>query len=238
MSFRGSGGAGARPRRRHGQPRMGFHQRSRFSGRERSILTILGKIPAGPVSWRHGYRASWARRDAVAALTVALFTIPQAMAYALIAGMPPAAGIWAAVVASILGAVFGSSEFLINGPTNAMSVLLAANAGLFAAHGDPVASIVLVTVMIGLIQLGAAALRLGRFTRFVAEPVLTGFTAGAGVYIAVNQLPALLGLSKASMTATIAGWQPPSDVVFDMLRTMLSLARMNPVALAVGAATF
>ncbi|HTF33076.1 MAG TPA: SulP family inorganic anion transporter [Myxococcota bacterium] len=199
---------------------------------------MLGKTPAGPASWRHGYCAAWARRDAVAALTVALFTIPQAMAYALIAGMPPAAGIWAAVVASILGAAFGSSEFLVNGPTNAMSVLLAANAGLFAAHGDPVASIVLVTAMIGLIQLGAAALRLGRFTRFVAEPVLTGFTAGAGLYIAINQLPALLGLSRANMTTTIAGWQPPSDVVFDMLRTMLSLSRMNPVALALGAATF
>jgi len=198
----------------------------------------MNTLPTGPFAWRHGYRVSWARRDAVAALTVALFTIPQAMAYALIAGMPPAAGIWAAVVASILGAAFGSSEFLVNGPTNAMSVLLAANAGLFAAQGDPVASIVLVTAMIGVIQLGAAVLRLGRFTRFVSEPVLTGFTAGAGVYIAINQLPPLLGLSRASMTPTIGGWHPPSDVIFDILRTALSLAHMNPVALAVGTATF
>jgi SulP family sulfate permease len=198
----------------------------------------MNAIPTGPFAWRHGYRVSWARRDAVAALTVALFTIPQAMAYALIAGMPPAAGIWAAVVASILGAALGSSEFLVNGPTNAMSVLLAANAGLFAAQGDPVASIVLVTAMIGVIQLGAALLRLGRFTRFVSEPVLTGFTAGAGVYIAINQLPALLGLSRASMTPTIGGWHPPSDVVFDILRTVLSLAHMNLVALVVGTATF
>jgi SulP family sulfate permease len=195
-------------------------------------------MPVGPVSWRQGYPAAWARRDAIAAVTVALFTIPQAMAYALIAGMPPAAGIWAAVVASILGSAFGSSEFLVNGPTNAMSVLLAANVGLFAAHGDPIGSIVLVTAMIGVIQLGAAALRLGRFTRFVAEPVLTGFTAGAGVYIAVNQLPAFLGLSRANMATTIAGWHPPSNVVFDLVRALLSLAHINPVAIAVGAATF
>ena len=66
-------------------------------------------------------------------MTIALFTVPQAMAYALIAGFPPAGGIATAVVASILGAAFGSSEFLINGPTNAISVMSAANAALFAA---------------------------------------------------------------------------------------------------------
>jgi len=185
-----------------------------------------------------GYDAGLARRDAIAALTVALFTIPQAMAYALIAGMPPSAGIWAAVAASILGAVFGSSEFLVNGPTNAMSVLLAANASRFAAHGDPVAMIVLVTAMIGAIQLLAAALRLGRFTRFVSEPVLIGFTAGAGIYIATNQLPALLGLGRASMVQSFAGWQPPSNVIFDFARALLSIGRANPVAVATGGATF
>src|SRR5690348_8435544 len=88
------------------------------------------------------YRAEHLRADFVAGLTVALFTIPQGMAYALIAGFPPAAGIATAVAASILGAAFGSSEFLVNGPTNAISVMLAANAALFAAQGDPVAAIV------------------------------------------------------------------------------------------------
>jgi SulP family sulfate permease len=62
------------------------------------------------------YQSGYIRRDLMAALTVALFTIPQGMAYALIAGFPPAAGITTSVVASILGAAFGSSEFLINGP--------------------------------------------------------------------------------------------------------------------------
>ena len=185
-----------------------------------------------------GYDAGLARRDAIAALTVALFTIPQVMAYALIAGMPPAAGIWAAVAASILGAAFGSSEFLVNGPTNAMSVLLAANASRFAGHGDPVAMIVLVTALIGAIQLLAAALRLGRFTRFVSEPVLIGFTAGAGIYIATNQLPALLGLGRATMVQSLAGWQPPSNVIFDLARALLSIGNANPVAFATGGATF
>ena len=184
-----------------------------------------------------GYDARFARRDGIAALTVALFTVPQAMAYALIAGMPPVAGIWSAVVASILGAAFGSSEFLVNGPTNAMSVLLAANASRFAAGGNPVAMIVLVTATIGAIQLAAALLRLGRFTRFVSEAVLTGFTAGAGIYIAINQLPALLGLSKGTLVQTFAGWRPPSNVLFDFARVVLSLDRVNLVAFAVGGGT-
>src|SRR3954466_5940797 len=80
------------------------------------------------------YRFADFRPDFVAGLTTALFAIPQAMAYALIAGFPPGAGVAHAVVASILGAAFCSSEFLINGPTNALSVMLAGNAALFAAH--------------------------------------------------------------------------------------------------------
>jgi sulfate permease, SulP family len=184
------------------------------------------------------YGAEAARRDAVAALTVALFTIPQAMAYALIAGMPPAAGIWAAVAASILGAAFGSSEFLVDGPTNAMSVLLAANFALFASGGDPVAMIVVVTLLMGALQLAAAALRLGGFARFVSEPVLTGFTAGAGIYIAVNQLPPLLGLDRALLPRTVGGFALPANCVFDLLRALAGAGRTNLVALGVGAGTF
>lgn len=180
-----------------------------------------------------GYRAGAARHDLIAGLTVALFTIPQAMAYAIIAGIPPAAGIFGAAVASILGAAFGSSEFLVNGPTNALSVMLAATAALMTRSDR----IVVLTLMIGAVQLAAAALRLGRFTRLVSQPVLTGFTAGAGVYIAVNQLPPLLGLSRATLVTTLAGWSPPHDAVFDLARTAMSLGRLNPAAILVGVGT-
>jgi len=78
-----------------------------------------------------------ARRDLIAGLTVALFTIPQAMAYALVAGFPPSAGIMTAVVASILGAAFGSSQFLVNGPTNAIAVMLAAHIALRPTSATP-----------------------------------------------------------------------------------------------------
>ncbi|HVY46978.1 MAG TPA: SulP family inorganic anion transporter [Minicystis sp.] len=178
------------------------------------------------------------RRDLGAAVSVALFTAPQGMAYALIAGMPPATGIWSSVIASILGAAFGSSEFLINGPTNAMSVLLAANAALFATHGDPTRMIALVTLVIGAGQLLAATARLGKFSRFVSEPVLSGFTAGAGIYIAVNQLPGALGLSRKALGLTIFGWTPPSNCVADFARVVVNVAHTNRTSLAVAGATF
>jgi MFS superfamily sulfate permease-like transporter len=102
------------------------------------------------------------RRDLVAGLTVALFTIPQAMAYALVAGFPPSTGIMTAVVASILGAAFGSSEVLVNGPTNAIAVMLTAHIALSAADlGDPVSEIIALTLLIGILQLLAGTLRLG-----------------------------------------------------------------------------
>jgi len=179
-----------------------------------------------------------ARRDLIAGLTVALFTVPQAMAYALVAGFPPSAGIFTAVVASILGAAFGSSEFLVNGPTNAISVMLAATLALNAGSGDPVERIITLTLMIGVIQLLAGALRVGSFTRFVSEPVLTGFTAGAGIYIAVNQFPAVLGIEKAALITEFWGWVPPRNCVFDFLRTIASIGRSNLLAIEIGAATF
>jgi SulP family sulfate permease len=184
------------------------------------------------------YRAAYARRDSMAALTVALFTIPQGMAYALIAGFPPAAGITTSVVASILGAAFGSSEFLINGPTNAISVMLAGNAALFAAHGDPVEAIVLLTLCIGVAQLVAGLVRIGTLTRFVSEPVLTGFSAGAGVYIVVNQLPAALGIEKAKIAGDLWGWTPTKGALFDLLRLARSVDALHLNSLTLAALTF
>lgn len=185
-----------------------------------------------------GYDSLTFRHDLLAGLTVALFTIPQAMAYALIAGFPPMAGIFTAVAASILGALFGSSEFLVNGPTNAISVMLAANVAVFASRGDPVQMIVLLTFMLGVMQALAALLRAGTLTRFVSEPVLMGFTAGAGLYITVNQLPALLGIEKSAMVATLGAWAPPHAALFDLLRTAASLDGLNPVTAALGVGTF
>lgn len=184
------------------------------------------------------YEPKYLKADFVAGLTTALFTIPQGMAYALIAGFPPSAGISTAIAASILGAVFGSSEFLVNGPTNAISVMLAGNAALFAAQGDPVAAIVLLTLLIGAMQTVAGLLRVGTLTRFVSEPVLIGFTAGAGVYIVINQLPAFLGIPKSQIKATLFGWTPTHSAFFDFLRLLQSLARTHWPTLVLAVGTF
>lgn len=185
-----------------------------------------------------GYQARFLRGDLTAGLTVALFTIPQGMAYSLIAGLPPAVGIFTSVVASILGAAFGSSEFLINGPTNAISVMIAGNAALFAVHGDPVTAIILLTLLIGAGQVVAGFAKVGSLTRFVSEPVLTGFTAGAGLYIVVNQLPSLLGLAKADLPADILGWPAPHNALGELARTLLGAGGMRPTTLFVGLGTF
>lgn len=185
-----------------------------------------------------GYAGAQLRPDLVAGLTTALFAVPQAMAYALIAGFPPASGIATAVWASVLGAAFGSSEFLINGPTNAISVMLAANAALFAAQGDAVQSVILLTFVVGVIQLVAGLMRVGTLTRFVSEPVLTGFTAGAGVYIVINQLPAFLGIKKAAIAKDLWGFVPPHSALFDLARLARSLGDIHLVTAALSLLTF
>lgn len=211
-------------------------------------LPELGPRVSSPVPWverlfpfvatLRGYRREDFRADFVAGLTVALFAVPQGMAYATIAGFPPAAGIATSVAASILGAAFGSSEFLINGPTNAISVMIAGNAALFAAQGDPLRAIILLTLMIGVAQTLAGIARLGTLTRFVSESVLTGFTAGAGVYIVVNQLPTALGISKAAVRDDLWGWVPTQCAVFDFLRLLRSLEGVSVSALSLSALTF
>jgi SulP family sulfate permease len=184
------------------------------------------------------YEGHKLRRDLIAGLTTALFAIPQAMAYALIAGFPPASGIATGVAASILGAAFGSSEFLINGPTNAISVMLAANAALFAAQGDAIRAVVMLTFLIGAMQLVGGLLRIGTFTRFVSEPVLTGFTAGAGVYIVINQLPAFLGISKSAIRQDLWGLPAFRSAFFDLLRLLRSLSGIHYTTAALALLTF
>jgi SulP family sulfate permease len=175
------------------------------------------------------YRREYARPDFIAGLTVALFAVPQAMAYALVAGFPPSAGLSTAVIAAIFGAAFGSSEFLINGPTNAIVVMLAAHAAVLGANGDPLGSVVLLTLMMGAVQIVAGYVKLGTLARFVSEPVLIGFTAGAGVYIVINQLPSFLGIDKANIAKDLWGFVPPKSAVFDLVRLLRSLEGIHLV---------
>jgi SulP family sulfate permease len=197
---------------------------------------LLTRVPL--VRTLRSYRLGYLRGDLVAALTVALFAIPQSMAYALVAGVPPVHGLYAAIVASILGAAFGSSNFLIDGPTNAISVMLAANLGLLAGGTDPVAIMLAITVLTGAIQIAVGALRLGSITRFVSMPVLHGFTAGAGVYIVAGQLPAMFGFPDKPPPIVLGDVQLQSTCLTKIAATALHLGETNLLALGLALGTF
>jgi SulP family sulfate permease len=201
-----------------------------------SPLNLLNRIHI--VGTLRGYRREYLRGDLTAALTVALFAIPQSMAYALVAGVPPVHGLYAAIVACVLGAAFGSSNFLIDGPTNAISVMLAANLGLLAGGSDPVAVMLAITVVTGIRQITVGALRLGSITRFVSMPVLHGFTAGAGVYIVAGQLPAMFGFPEKPPPIVVGDLELQSTCVTKILGTVLNIGETNLVALALALGTF
>ena len=141
------------------------------------------------------------RRDLVAGLTVAAVALPQAMAYAQIAGVPPVYGLYTAVVMTAVASLLGSSSHLINGPTNAISlVVFSAIAGLALDRGlapdQQLQAVFLLSLLVGAFQVVIALLKLGDLTRYVSESVVLGFMAGAGLLVALGQVPNLLGLPQ------------------------------------------
>src|SRR5262249_41654182 len=168
------------------------------------------------------------RRDLVAGLTVAAVALPQAMAYALIAGVEPIYGLYTAIIMTALGSLFGSSAHLINGPTNAISlVVFGALAGITITGPDEIIRAVgVLAVLVGLIQIAIALLKLGDLTRYVSESVVIGFMTGAGALVALTQTPTLLGLT----------WQGSREDHL-LWRLWLTWTRGGPVdwrALAIG----
>src|SRR3954451_2344579 len=115
--------------------------------------------------------------DTMAGLTVAAGAVPQAMAYAQIAGIPPQYGLYTAIVMTAVGALLDSSRQLINGPTNAISIALL-SALVVVPEGERIAAAVALAFLVGVVQLGIAFLRLGDLTRFVSHSVIVGFTLG------------------------------------------------------------
>ena len=136
------------------------------------------------------------RGDVIAGLTVAVVAIPQCIAYASIAGLPPSYGLYSAVVASIAGALWGSSRYLSTGPTNAISILVLSILTPLAAIGVPEYLIAASTmaVMVGVFCIVFSFAGLGMLVNFASRAVLLGFTAGAGVLIAAGQLKNLFRL--------------------------------------------
>jgi SulP family sulfate permease len=166
----------------------------------RSQLTSLGGLFIRPAHILRNYRLDYLRPDLLAALTVAVIMLPQAIAFAMIAELPPQFGLYTAIVASIIGGLWGSSNQLQTGPTNTLSILTLSALLAVAAPGSPeyMQSARVLAVMVGIIALFLGIARLGVLVNFVSDSVIVGFTAGAGMLIIVSQLRYLLGLNVSS----------------------------------------
>ena len=151
------------------------------------------------------YHRADLRPDVIAGLTVAVVLLPQAIAYALIAELPAQLGLYSAVLAAIVGGLWGSSRHLHTGPTNATSLLVLASLMTVAQPGtaEYVVTAGLLAVMVGVLKTAMGLLRMGVLVNFVADSVVLGFIAGAGVLITVNQLRHLLRLDIASSPSII-----------------------------------
>lgn len=152
-----------------------------------------------PVYLFRSYNRANLRPDLIAALTVTVILLPQSIAFALIAELPPQMGLYAAIVGAIVGGLWGSSDQMHTGPANALSLLIASSLTAIVAVGTPEYAIAagLMAVMAGLFQMGLGLVRLGMLVNFVSHSVIIGFASGAGILIAIKQLPPLLGLPPA-----------------------------------------
>lgn len=168
------------------------------------------------------YLRKTARFDLVAGLTVAMVGMPQAMAYAAIAGVNPIYGIYTAIVPAIAGSFFGSSNFLISGPSNASALV---TYGVLSGLVEPeiyLEAVFALAILSGLIKLILGGLRLGGITRYISNSVLIGFLAGVAVLICIEQLGNLLGLPIIKNQGAASTF----------LQALRGLPNLNPYVLA------
>jgi SulP family sulfate permease len=154
-------------------------------------------LPALPIlDWGRGYHRETLLADGVAALIVTIMLIPQSLAYALLAGLPPEVGLYASVAPLLLYAVFGSSRVLAVGPVAVVSLMTAAAVGEHAAPGSAAYWPVAITLafLSGAMLLAMGLLRLGFVANFLSHPVISGFISASGLLIAISQLKTLMGV--------------------------------------------
>ena len=179
--------------------------------------------------WVRQVSATTLRADAMAGLLGAVLVLPQGIAFATLAGLPPEYGLFTAVVPCIIAALFGSSLHVMSGPTNANSLALFAMLSPLALAFSPayIQLALAVTVMVGVMQWLIGTLRLGSLANFISPAALFGFTSGAALLITVYALPDLLGLAPAAEHGAAAV----------LLHVVSQLGHAQPVALAVAAIT-
>ena len=182
------------------------------------ILPILG--------WLGNYRRADLSGDLLAGAVTAIMIVPQAMAYALLAGMPPEAGLYASIAPLIAYALFGTSRTLAVGPVAIIALLTAASLGP-VANGDQAvyqAGALVLALEVGLISLVLAAVRAGHLVNFISHSVISGFTSAAAIIIAFSNMKDVLGVQV-----------PRGESIVDVLWALGgALGDTNPVTLAIG----
>ncbi|MBG7630111.1 MAG: sulfate permease, partial [Bacteroidetes bacterium] len=155
----------------------------------KNILPVLGWLP--------NYKKAWLKGDLGAGLTVGVMLIPQGIAYAMIAGLPPIYGLYTAMIPQIVYAIFGTSRQLAVGPVAMDSLIVASGVGAIAAVGSEyfIFLAILLALIMGAIQVLFGIFRMGFLVNFLSKPVISGFTSAAALIIALNQLKYLFGVN-------------------------------------------
>ena len=186
--------------------------------------------------WLPSYKRTWLTADAIAGLTVWGLIVPQAMAYAGVAGLPPQFGLYTLVVSLFLYALLGTSRHLVLQPTSATSALIASSVttvlvatGIVASGADIDPAIyqqyaLAFVLVVGVVFLVAGIARLGWITQFLSKPVLDGFVTGLAVFVLVGQLHKIFGVEKGS-----------GNTVQKFLTILRELPETNLATLAIGA---
>ncbi len=174
-----------------------------------------------------GYQRGWLRPDLIAGLTVCAILVPEGMAYAELAGMPPETAFYAAPAALLAYAILGSSRQLVVAVSSAIAIMSAATISELAAAGSAeyAALTAALAILAGLVSMAAGFLKLGRIAQFFSESVLLGFVFGLALLISIKQIPKLLGIEAHGESAL--------DLVRDIVP---QLRETDPLTLAVGLA--
>ncbi len=180
-------------------------------------------------SWWSNVNIKNLRCDAIAAATTAIIVLPQGVAYAIVAGLPPEYGLYTAIVPVIVAALFGSSHHIVCGPTTPLALLVFATVSPLAEPGSLhyVTLVITLTLLTGIYQLVLALARMGTLANFISHSVIAGFTAGAAILIIVGQIDTALGIAL-----------PQGLSLIDTLLALASkLNETNVASLVVAAAT-
>ena len=177
------------------------------------------------LQWASRYNGATLTNDLVAAVIVTIMLVPQSLAYALLAGLPPQVGLYASILPLVAYAIFGTSRTLAVGPVAVISLMTATAAGGVAAQGsaDYVAAALILALLSGLILTAMGLLRLGFLANLLSHPVVSGFITASGILIAVSQLKHILGIRGSGETLP------------EMIASLwLNLSFVNAVSMAIG----